>query len=141
MPDIEVRILSPDDIRRHIASLSAILADCVAAGAGVTFLMPFTAGDARPFWLNVADGAEAGRLVVLGGFVDGALAGSVQLALVALPNQPHRAEVMKLIVSPGMRRRGMGAPVDAGARGRGAVAQAEPHHPRHRNKRCRGESL
>ncbi|MDP9137752.1 MAG: GNAT family N-acetyltransferase [Pseudomonadota bacterium] len=94
-------------MHHHLEDLSAILADCVVGGGGVTFMLPFTNADAQPFWRRVAETAASGRLVVLGAYVDCVLAGRVQLALVPMPNQPHRAEVTKLLVAPGMRRRGI----------------------------------
>ncbi len=106
MTEIDVRPLAPEDIRRHLDDLSDILADCVPDG-GVSFMLPFTNADARPFWRKIAETAASGSLVVLGAFIDGVLAGSVQLVLVAMPNQPHRAEVAKLLVARRMRRKGV----------------------------------
>lgn len=70
-------------------------------------MLPFTSADARPFWQRVAETAASGSPVVLGAFVDGVLAGTVQLVLVGMPDQPHRGEVAKLLVASTLRRRGV----------------------------------
>jgi GNAT superfamily N-acetyltransferase len=102
---IEVRILDAAAARAHLDDLCALLVDVVAGGASVGFLPPVPDADARRFW----DGALAapGR-VLLAGLDGGRLVGSVQLALASWPNQPHRAEVMKLLVHRAARRRGLG---------------------------------
>lgn len=86
--------------------LSAILAACVAEGAGVPFLPPLAPAKARAFWQGVAREVAAGSRVLLGGWMDGVLAGTVSLVFAAAENQPHRADVQLLLVHPGARRPG-----------------------------------
>ncbi len=56
---------------------------------------------------KVAQRSESGELVVLGAFVDGTLAGTVTLIFSAPPNQPHKGDIAKLLVSPNFRRMGL----------------------------------
>ncbi len=57
------------------------------------------------FWRSKVAEVATGKRVLLAGWVDGVLAGCVMLDLATPPNQPHRAEVQKLLVDPAMRRR------------------------------------
>ena len=88
--------------------LARILVDCVAAGASVSFLPPLPMDTARAFWRKVAADVAAGTRLLLGAWAEGALVGTVQLDLGTPPNQPHRAEVAKLLVDPAARRQGVG---------------------------------
>ena len=88
--------------------LAAILVDCVAAGAAVSFLPPLLPERAREFWRGVSADVATGRRLLLAAWCDGQLAGTVQLHLDMPQNQPHRAEVAKLLVDPRFRRRGIG---------------------------------
>jgi GNAT superfamily N-acetyltransferase len=89
---------------RHLADL---LVACVDAGASVSFLPPLAADVARAFWVRMATEVAEGRRVLLAGWRDGVLAGTVTLDLGMPPNQPHRAEVQKLLVAPQARRGGL----------------------------------
>jgi GNAT superfamily N-acetyltransferase len=62
---------------------------------------------ARSFWEDTARDVGAGRKVLLAGWVDGLLAGTVTLAVAMPQNQPHRADVAKLLVDPAARRSGL----------------------------------
>jgi GNAT superfamily N-acetyltransferase len=87
--------------------LSEILIACVHEGSAVTFLPPLPPEAAREFWRGAARDVAAGNKVLLAGWVDGVLAGTVSLGLAMPQNQPHRAEVAKLLVHPGARRHGL----------------------------------
>ena len=87
--------------------LAEILTACVAAGASVSYLPPLAPETARGFWQRVSSGVASGRRVLLAAWLDGALAGTVQLDLDMPQNQPHRAEVAKLLVHPAARRHGV----------------------------------
>jgi ribosomal protein S18 acetylase RimI-like enzyme len=101
----DIRILA--DPEPHLAALAAILADAVAGGASVSFMAPFGEADARAFWQRLVPLVASGETLLLGGFVDGRLLGTVQLALATPPNQPHRGEIRKLLVHRAARRRGL----------------------------------
>ncbi|HVC63474.1 MAG TPA: GNAT family N-acetyltransferase [Acetobacteraceae bacterium] len=87
--------------------LSDILIACVTGGAGVSFLPPLASHTARAFWQRTTSEIAAGRQVLLCGWADGVLAGTVTLHIGTPPNQPHRAEVRKLLVHPDARRHGL----------------------------------
>ncbi|SDB35183.1 GNAT family N-acetyltransferase [Bauldia litoralis] len=103
-----IRMLSPDDVQERISELGALLHACVHAGASINFVLPFGAHEAEAFWREiVVPGVAAGGRIVLVAERDGHIVGSVQLGIDTPPNQPHRAEVNKLMVHPDMRRRGI----------------------------------
>jgi GNAT superfamily N-acetyltransferase len=88
--------------------LAALLVDCVADGASLTFLPPLAPAAALAFWKRVSSDVALGKAVLLVAWLDGELAGTVQLMLDGPENAPHRAEVAKLMVAPAARRRGVG---------------------------------
>ena len=87
--------------------LAEILVACVDAGAAVSFLPPLAPELARDFYRRAAADVAAGRKILLAGWVDGVLLGTVMLDIGTPPNQPHRTEVQKLLVHPDARRRGL----------------------------------
>jgi ribosomal protein S18 acetylase RimI-like enzyme len=93
---------------RDLDMLAGVLHAVVHTGAGVSFIVPFTLAEARAFWQDtVLPRVEAGARRVLVAREHGRIVGTVQLDLATPPNQPHRAEVMKLLVHPEARRRGI----------------------------------
>lgn len=100
--------LDPDALEDAADALAAILHGCVAQGASVGFVQPFTPEAARQWWRErVFPAVRSGAAVLLGARQGGALLGTVQLLPAAMPNQPHRADVAKLLVHPQARRRGI----------------------------------
>jgi ribosomal protein S18 acetylase RimI-like enzyme len=87
--------------------LAEILVDCVDAGAAVSYLPPLAPDVAREFYRRAAADVAAGRKILLAGWVEGTLAGTLMLDVGTPPNQPHRAEVQKVLVHPDARRRGL----------------------------------
>lgn len=88
--------------------LGGVLHACVHSGASVSFVLPFSQEDAKTFWLEqVLPAARAGSRCVLVARLAGKVVGTVQLDLDTPPNQPHRAEVKKLLVHPDARRCGI----------------------------------
>jgi GNAT superfamily N-acetyltransferase len=88
--------------------LGGVLHACVHAGASVSFILPFSRGDAKAFWRDqVLPAVHAGSRRVLLARLAGQIVGTVQLDLATPPNQPHRAEVKKLLVHPDARRHGI----------------------------------
>jgi GNAT superfamily N-acetyltransferase len=104
---IEIRRLVGDDLQTRLEELATVLADCVAAGASVSYMAPFSHDDARSAFAGMAAEAARGNRLILGAFTDGRLVGTVQVILSVPPNQPHRAEIAKLLVSPAARKRGI----------------------------------
>ena len=87
--------------------LALVLKDCVDSGASVSYLPPLDPATARAFWRRAATEVAAGARVVLAAWADGELVGTVQLDLGTPPNQPHRADLAKLLVMGRARRRGI----------------------------------
>ncbi len=88
--------------------LADVLHAVVHGGAGVSFIVPFSLDDARAFWTDaVVPGVMARRRRMLVARCGGRIVGTVQLDPAWAPNQPHRAEVLKLLVHPDVRRRGI----------------------------------
>ena len=102
-----VRVLPPDEIESRAGELAGVLLDAVAGGASVSFLAGLPAEDARSFFARAASEARAGRRILLAAFAGPRLMGTVQLFLDTPPNQPHRAEVAKLLVHRDGRRQGI----------------------------------
>jgi GNAT superfamily N-acetyltransferase len=96
------------DIEHDVAMLADVLHAVVHKGAGVSFIVPYSVADARGFWLDtVLPATRAGHRRVLVARLGERIVGTVQLQLDVPPNQRHRAEVMKLLVHPDARRRGI----------------------------------
>jgi GNAT superfamily N-acetyltransferase len=104
---IEIRRLGVPEVRDHLDGLAAVLADCIAGGASVSYLAPFSHEEARAAFEAVAAEVEQGRRLVLAAFAEGRLVGTVQVVLALPPNQPHRGEIAKLLVHRSARRRGI----------------------------------
>jgi GNAT superfamily N-acetyltransferase len=90
-----------DNIEDEIDALAEILHQCVLGGASVNFILPFSMEDARAWWRKVQGS------IVFVARIDGEVVGTVTLAPAKQPNQPHRADVAKLLVHPKARKRGV----------------------------------
>jgi GNAT superfamily N-acetyltransferase len=107
-PSLVISRFSADDIPAHAGELGALLHACVHDGASIGFVLPFSAQDGAAFWTRkILPRLRQGALLLLVARLDGGIVGSVQLDHDTPPNQPHRAEVRKLLVHPGFRRRGI----------------------------------
>jgi GNAT superfamily N-acetyltransferase len=117
-----IAILNPAAARAALPALVDILVDGVRGGASIGFMNPFEPAEALAWWEGILAEVEAGRTVLFGATLDGALVGTAQLIPATKPNQPHRADVSKVIVHGRARRRGIAkalmAAVDAEARRR-----------------------
>lgn len=100
--------LNAGEARAAVPGLAEVLHDCVAGNASVSFIWPFGLEDAHCFFEAVADGIERGETALIAASLDGRIAGTVQLGLAMTPNQPHRADVKKLLVHRDARGRGIG---------------------------------
>jgi GNAT superfamily N-acetyltransferase len=95
---------------RDLEELAGVLVDCVEGGASVSFMLPLQRNRALEFWRGVADEAARGRRALLvARDAQGAIAGTVQLVLAQPENQPHRADLAKMLVHRRARRQGVGA--------------------------------
>ncbi len=91
-----------------IAGLVDVLIDCVEGGASVSFMHPLSRERATAFWRRVAQGVAAGERALLVAEDAQGLCGVVQLAFDLPENQPHRADLSKLLVHRRARRTGLG---------------------------------
>lgn len=101
----------------EVRALAEVLVDVVAGDGSVSFMHPLDPARAETFWRSVADGVARGERALLVaeeqvGDPDGPdggwqVVGSVHLVLALPENQPHRADVTKLVVHRRARRRGV----------------------------------
>jgi GNAT superfamily N-acetyltransferase len=111
--------MSPDGFRIRAAAdepgvaagLAQVLLDCVAGGASVSFMAPLAPHRALTFWQSVLDSVQRGERIVLVAEdgLSGSIVGTVQVVFAVAENQPHRADVAKMLVHRRVRRRGLGA--------------------------------
>ena len=111
MPDDDavmiVRLDAPQ-AQAALPQLAEVLLDCVHGGASVSFMAPLSADKALAFWQGVADGVGRGeRVLLVAQEAGGEIVGTVQLVLAQPDNQPHRADVAKMLVHRKARRRGI----------------------------------
>jgi GNAT superfamily N-acetyltransferase len=101
----------------HVEGLTDVLIDCVEGGASVSFMHPLTRDRAAAFWHRVARGVAAGERALLVAEDARGLCGTVQLVLDMPENQPHRADLAKMLVHRRARRQGLGAALMRAAEG------------------------
>ena len=115
MSEIQIRrvhTVSDTDIQ----ALSDVLIDCVEGGASVSFMHPMTREKADVFWRGVASAvARSERILVVAEDTSGQFVGTVQVVLNLPENQPHRGDVVKMLVHRRARNQGVGAALLAAA--------------------------
>ncbi len=105
---ISLEKLDSAGLARETEALAGVLHACVHDGASVGFAWPFPLEEARAFWTGPVASALAKRgRHVRAARLGGRVVGTAQLDCAAMPNQHHRADVMKVLVHPGARRRGI----------------------------------
>ena len=92
----------------QLEQLAEVLIDCVNGGASVSFMHPLSFDKAVAFWRGVAADARAGTRVLIVAEEDSGIIGTVQLIFPEAENQPHRADIAKMLVHRRGRRRGIG---------------------------------
>jgi GNAT superfamily N-acetyltransferase len=92
-----------------IEGLSDVLVDCVEGGASVSFMLPLTQERARTFWQGLAEDVAQGRRLLFVARDAAGIVGTVQVILGQPENQPHRADIAKMLVHRRGRRGGVGA--------------------------------
>ena len=124
MSDAEILVLDAAAAKAAIGELADVLADCVAGGASVSFMLPYSRDDAVKFFEKVIASIARDETVLVAAKLDGRIVGTVQLGIDMPPNQPHRADIKKLLVHRSARNHGLGAKLmeraeqEAKARGR-----------------------
>ena len=101
------RLPALDDAQ--IDGLADVLIDCVEDGASVSFMHPLSRDRALAFWRRVAQGVAAGERALLVAEDAQGVCGTVQLVFDLPENQPHRADLAKMLVHRRARRQGLGA--------------------------------
>ncbi len=109
MPDFQIRSLDAAEANARISELADILLDCVAGGASVSFMADMTRDEALAFWQKVVGGVADGARILLVAESAGRLLGTVQVVASGIPNQPHRADLAKMLVHRNGRGQGIGA--------------------------------
>ncbi len=104
----DIAQLADVDLPAALPDLAEILHLTVQAGASVGFIQPFSSEDAAGFWQNkIFPAVRTGDSVLFAAYLGNRIRGTVQLGLGLPPNQPHRADVAKLLVHPSARRSGL----------------------------------
>ena len=118
--EVNVRRVGPNEAAACTDALADVLLDCVEGGASVSFMWPLPRERALAFWRGVAEGVARGERVLLIAEDAEGIVGTVQLVTGLPENQPHRADVAKMLVHRRARRRGIAqrlmAAVDEAAR-------------------------
>jgi GNAT superfamily N-acetyltransferase len=106
---VEIRRLNASEGRQYVPALAEVLLDCVAGGASVSFMASLSKTEAEAFFEKAVEGVQRGERILLAAFDDSKLVGTVQIVLTTPPNQPHRADVAKLLVLRSARAQGVGS--------------------------------
>jgi GNAT superfamily N-acetyltransferase len=105
----EIVVLQAPMQDAELTQLADVLVDCVEGGASVSFMSPFSRDQALAFFLKVESSVESGETIMVAARLDGRIVGTVQLGLDTPPNQPHRADIKKLLVHRSARGQGIAA--------------------------------
>lgn len=103
--DVQIRVLNAGD--HACGQLAALLVAVVAGGGSVSFMHPLSLEEARRFWDDAMASSARGERIVLVAMEGNVLLGTTTLLLSFPPNQPHRAEIAKMMTLPTARRRGV----------------------------------
>jgi GNAT superfamily N-acetyltransferase len=107
---MSIRRLESIDNPEIISALADVLIDCVDGGASVSFMHPLSRVHAENFWRGLANDVSGGkRILLVAEDETGAIIGTVHAVLNQPDNQPHRADISKMLVMRKTRRQGLGA--------------------------------
>jgi GNAT superfamily N-acetyltransferase len=107
MSAMKITTPTSEEARALVPVLADILIDCVEGGFSVSFLLPIARRTAEDFYARTAARVADGSAVLFVASLDGDIVGTVQLCPVLIENQPHRADVAKLLVHRRGRRLGV----------------------------------
>ena len=107
--EIKVRRLTAEQALACAPALADVLIDCVEGGASVSFMLPISRDTALAFWREVAQGVARGERILLAAEdTQQRVVGTAQLVTALPENQPHRADVAKVLVHRAARGHGVG---------------------------------
>ncbi|KVG02719.1 GNAT family N-acetyltransferase [Burkholderia vietnamiensis] len=113
---VTVRCVDAREAHACVDALADVLIDCVEGGASVSFMLPIARATAVAFWKQVAEGVARGeRILLVAEDAAARIVGTVQIVTAQAENQPHRADVAKMLVSRRARRQGIAAKLLAAA--------------------------
>jgi len=105
---IKLRRITAHESMDCVQALADVLVDCVEGGASVSFMLPFPREKAVRFWQSVIEGvARNERVLLVAEDENGRIVGTVQLVMAQSENQPHRADIAKMLVRRDARRQGI----------------------------------
>jgi len=121
---VTIRRLDADEAGQCVEALAEVLIDCVQGGASVGFMWPLPRERALAFWRGVAAAVARGeRVLLVAQDARGRIVGTVQMVVSLPDNQPHRADIAKMLVKREARRQGIAqqlmAAIDGEARAAG----------------------
>ncbi|MBB5442764.1 MULTISPECIES: GNAT family N-acetyltransferase [unclassified Paraburkholderia] len=103
-----IRRVGANEASACVEALADVLIDCVEGGASVSFMLPISRNTALAFWRSVVESVARGeRVLLIAEDHSGDIVGTVQLITAQPENQPHRADVAKMLVHRKARRRGV----------------------------------
>ncbi|MCX8503545.1 MAG: GNAT family N-acetyltransferase [Alphaproteobacteria bacterium] len=105
---MEIAILDGEEARRRIPELALVLQDCVAKGASVSFMNPFSLAEAIGYFTDISESVARQEIILFAAIEKGRAVATVQLHPTWKPNQPHRAEIAKMLVHSVHRKQGIG---------------------------------
>jgi GNAT superfamily N-acetyltransferase len=106
--NITVRRVGANEASEYIEALADVLIDCVEGGASVSFMLPISRDTTVGFWTRVAHGvARDERILLVAEDDEGNVVGTVQVVVDQPENQPHRADIAKMLVARRARRHGI----------------------------------
>lgn len=103
-----IETLDADGAASSLEGLADVLVDCVEGGASVSFMWPLARDKAVAFWEGVAAKVARGEAILLAARDAEGICGTVHLSTAVPENQPHRADVTKMLVHRRARRQGVG---------------------------------
>lgn len=112
---MNIDLLDATTVRAALPGLCDVLTDCVQGGASVGFMAPYTLEDAAAYWETVLLAVEDGGSLLFVAWKAERVLGTVQLGIRQFPNQPHRADLKKLLVHRSARGKGVATALMAAA--------------------------